>query len=111
MNPKKALVVFEGKQIRRAWHNNQWHLAIEDIVSALTDSQDPKQYIQKMKQRDEPLAQGWVHIVHTLSIDTAGGKQKMNCVTIQGARTPKDLTRTRMQPMKEEVWQELRGKN
>ena len=38
-----------------------------------------------MKKRDEPLAKGWVQIVHTLVVDTAGGKQKMNCVNTEGA--------------------------
>ena len=32
-----------------------------------------------MKQRDEPLAEGWGQIVHTLSIQTSGGIQQMNC--------------------------------
>jgi len=58
---------------------------LEDIVSALTDSKDPKQYINKMRQRDEPLSEGWVQIVHTLPIDTSGGKQKMNCINTRGA--------------------------
>ena len=85
MDSKEALVVFEGKKIRRTWNNDEWWFVIEDIVSILTDSSDPKQYIQKMKQRDEPLDKGWVQIVHTLSVDTSGGKQKMNCVNTEGA--------------------------
>ncbi len=44
-----------------------------------------KQYIQKMKQRNEPLDKGWVQIVHTLSVDTPGRKQRMNCVNTEGA--------------------------
>jgi hypothetical protein len=31
------------------------------------------------------LAQGWVQIVHTLSIDTPGGKQKLIGVNTEGA--------------------------
>jgi len=85
MDSNKALVVFQGKQIRRIWHNDEWYFVLEDIVSVLTDSKDTKQYIQRMKQRDEPLAEGWVQIVHTLAVDTAGGKQKMNCVNTKGA--------------------------
>ncbi|MBU4076885.1 MAG: hypothetical protein KKI06_09300 [Euryarchaeota archaeon] len=38
-----------------------------------------------MKQRDEPLAKGWVQIVHTLTVDTTGGMQKMNCMNTEGA--------------------------
>ncbi len=85
MDSKEALVVFEEKKVRRIWNNDEWWFVLEDIVYVLTDSSDPKQYIQKMKQRDEPLAKGWIQIVHTLSLDTSGGKQKMNCVNTEGA--------------------------
>ncbi len=85
MEQNQALAVFEGKRIRKTWHNEEWWFAIEDIVFALTDSKDPKQYINKMRQRDEPLSQGWVQTVHTLSVDTLGGTQKMNCVNTEGA--------------------------
>ena len=85
MEPNNALAVFEGKKIRKTWHNDEWWFVIEDIVFILTDSTNPKQYIQKIKQRDEILAQGWVQIVHTLPVNTSGGKQKMNCVNTEGA--------------------------
>ncbi|MEK6936318.1 MAG: Bro-N domain-containing protein, partial [Nanoarchaeota archaeon] len=65
--------------IRRIWYAERWWFVIEDIVSVLTDSNDPKQYIQKLKQRDEILAEGWVQIVRTLLVQTEGGKQPMNC--------------------------------
>ena len=84
IDSKNALIVFQGKQIRRTWHNKEWWFVIEDIVFALTDSKDPKQYIQKLKQRDEVLAEGWVQIVYILSIDTSGGKQRMNCANTEG---------------------------
>jgi len=85
MDSKDALVVFEGREIRHTWNNNEWWFVLEDIVQILTDSRDPKQYIQKMKKRDETLAKGWVQIVHTLVVDTVGGKQKMNCINTEGA--------------------------
>lgn len=85
MDSKDALVVFEGQKIRRTWNNEEWWFVLEDIVLILTDSSDPKQYIQKIKRRDEYLAKGWVQIVHTLAVDTTGGMQKMNCVNTEGA--------------------------
>jgi hypothetical protein len=45
---------------------------------------DAKQYIQKMKQRDEELAKGWVQFVHTLPIPTSGGAQNMICSNTEG---------------------------
>ena len=35
---ENALVVFQGKKIRRTWHNKEWYFSIIDIVAALTDS-------------------------------------------------------------------------
>ncbi len=99
---ENALVVFQGKRIRRTWFNNEWWFVIEDIVSALTDSKDPKQYISKMKQRDESLSKGWVQIVHTLLIDTAGGKQKMNCTNTEGAfRIIQSIPSPKAEPFKQ----------
>ncbi len=82
--PQKQIVLFEEKEVRRTWHDEQWFFVIEDVVQALIDSNDVKQYIQRIKQRDPELAKGWVQIVHTLDIGTKGGKQKMNCGSLQG---------------------------
>ncbi|MDD3159762.1 MAG: Bro-N domain-containing protein [Candidatus ainarchaeum sp.] len=85
MDENTALVVFQDKKIRRTWHNEEWWFVLEDIVFALTDSNDTKQYINRMRQRDEELSKGWIQIVHTLSIQTSGGKQQMNCTNTEGA--------------------------
>ena len=85
MEKENKIVVFQDKKIRRTWFNDEWWFVIEDIVFVLTDSKDPKQYIQRLKLRDESLSKGWVQIVHTLSIETAGGKQRMNCTNTKGA--------------------------
>lgn len=78
------LVVFAGKNIRRIWDSGEWFFVLEDIVIALTESKDPKQYIQKLKQRDELLDEGWVQFVRTLSVGTIGGKQMLNCSNKKG---------------------------
>lgn len=78
------IALFQSKEIRKTIHNNEWWFVVEDVVLALIDSSDPKQYIQRMKQRDEELNKGWVQFVHTLDVDTEGGKQKMNCANTEG---------------------------
>ena len=78
------LAVFKGKGIRKILHNNEWWFVVEDVVLALIDSKDPKQYIQRMKQRDPELGKGWVQIVHILSIETSGGAQRMLCANTEG---------------------------
>jgi len=73
---KAKIAIFKGTKIRKTLHENAWYFVVEDVVKALTDSNDPKQYIQRIKQRDQELNKGWVQIVHTLSIETSGGKTK-----------------------------------
>ncbi len=102
--PEKSdhhLVVFKSKKIRRTLHNNEWYFVVEDIVAALTDSTDPKQYVQKMKQRDAELAKGWVQIVLTLSIETSGGPQNLNCANTEGIfRIIQSISSPKAEPFK-----------
>jgi uncharacterized membrane protein len=37
MDKDKALVVFQGKKIRRTWHKNGWWFVIEDVMAALME--------------------------------------------------------------------------
>ena len=83
--PEVKLAIFQEKEIRKIYHNDEWFFVLEDIVFALTDSKDAKQYIQRLKLRDQELKQGWVQIVHTLWIDTKWWKQNMICVNTKGA--------------------------
>ena len=78
--------LFEQKQIRSVWNDadQKRYFVVEDVVAALTESGDPKQYVKKMKQRDPELAKGWVQIVPTLGVPTPGGMQKMSCANAQG---------------------------
>ena len=48
---EKALVVFQGKQIRRTWHNNEWYFSIIDVVNALEASTLPKRYWSDLKAK------------------------------------------------------------
>ncbi len=83
-NPKDRIALFQKREIRRAIHNNEWWFVVMDVVLALIESRDPKQYIQRMKQRDPELGKGWVQIVRTLPIPTEGGIQKLNCANTEG---------------------------
>ena len=78
------IALFKGKKIRRTLYNDEWWFVVEDVVLALTESNDPKQYIQRMKQRDLELGKGWVQIVDTLDVLTEGGKQNMLCANTEG---------------------------
>lgn len=83
-DPETRIALFQRKEVRRAIHNSEWWFVVEDVVLALIDSRDAKQYIQRMKQRDPELQKGWVQIVHTLPIPTEGGPQAMLCANAEG---------------------------
>ena len=82
--PERRIALFQRKEIRRVIHDNEWWFVVEDVVSALIDSRDPKQYVKRMKLRDPELQKGWVQIVHTLSVPTDGGPQPMLCANTEG---------------------------
>ncbi len=95
------LVVFDDKKIRRTWFNDEWWYSVEDIVYAITESVNPKDYINKIRRRDLGLLEGWGQIVHILEIETKGGKQKMNCTNTKGAfRIIQSIPSKRAEPFK-----------
>ncbi len=78
------IALFKGRSIRKTLYQREWWFVVEDVVLVLIDSNDPKQYIQRMKFRDTELSKGWVQIVHTLPIETFGGIQKVVCANTEG---------------------------
>lgn len=79
-------ILFEGKYIRHEWvkEEEDWFFSVADVVEVLTDSLNPSDYIKKMKKRDPELAKGWGQIVTPLAMDTAGGRQRVNCANAKG---------------------------
>jgi prophage antirepressor-like protein len=104
------LALFEWKEIRKTIFNNEWWFSIEDIVFALTSSTDTKQYIRRLRDRDEELKKGWVQFVLILEMETKWWKQKMNCVNTRGAfRIIQSIPSQKAEPFKQwlaQVWYE-----
>lgn len=48
----KELIVFQDKKIRRVWFNDEWFFSVVDVVGALTDSADAKDYWYRLKKRE-----------------------------------------------------------
>jgi len=51
------LSIFEGKNIRRVWHNEEWYFSVIDVVGALTESVDAKDYWYRLKQREKEASE------------------------------------------------------
>ncbi len=84
MGQNDKLIVFQDKAIRRVWHKEEWHFAIVDVIEVLTDSKNPTGYIKDMRRRDAALSEGWGQFATPLSVDTPGGKQRVNCANTEG---------------------------
>lgn len=86
MTKQSSLQIFEEKKVRSVWDDKEekWYFAVVDVVEVLTDSKNPTDYIKKMKKRDPQLAEGWGQFVTPLSMETAGGKQRVNCADTEG---------------------------
>jgi len=83
------LALFEEKQVRRSFYNDQWWFVISDIVAALTDSPNPADYLKKLRRRDPSLSdafEGGGQFVPPLALpfQTAGGVQKLQCWHVAG---------------------------
>lgn len=81
-----SIKLFESKQIRTVWNetDEKWYFVVTDVVQALTNTPNPSDYIKKMRKRDDELSKGWGQLVTPLSVDTIGGKQKLNCANAKG---------------------------
>lgn len=77
------IVVFQDKQIRRVWVDDDWYFSIVDIVGVLTGSPEPRKYWNKVKTReftDLQLSPIW----RQLKLPAADGKQyRTDCTTTQ----------------------------
>ncbi len=76
MKDQKHLAIFEEKEVRRTWHDEQWYFSVSDVVQALTDSIDVKQYIKKIRARDNELSVNWGTICTPLEIISKDGKRR-----------------------------------
>ena len=83
------ITLFEKKQVRRTQFQGEWWFVIKDVVSILTESSNPSDYLKKLRKRDQSLSdvfKGGGQIVPPLGLefDTAGGRQMLQCWNITG---------------------------
>lgn len=83
----QEIQLFADKQIRTYWDDDKelYFFCIIDVVEALTDSNDPKQYIKRMRQRDLGLNSVWGTICTPHQFLSSDGKRhQANCASLGG---------------------------
>ncbi len=87
MNSNNKIQLFENQKIRTAWNEEteEWYFSVVDVVAVLTDSKDAKQYIKKMRSRDEELNLRWGTICTLTELVAKDGKKyKTTVADIEG---------------------------
>lgn len=86
MPENDSIKVYGEQKIRTAWdaEREEWFFSVQDVVAALTDSVDPKQYIKKMRARDPELSGNWGTICTPVQMIAADGKKRK----VQAAEKP-----------------------
>lgn len=106
--------IFEGKKIRSVWDNEkeEWYFSVVDVVGALTDSVNARDYWYKMKKRmtDEEKSE-LSTICRQLKLKAPDGKMRLTDVAdIQGIfRIIQSIPSPKAEPFK--MWMAQVGKD
>lgn len=78
------LVVFQGKDIRKIWHNNEWYFSVVDVVRSLTESPLPRQYWRKIKDREFQDIEAYPIWVQLKLLADDGKMRSTDCANVEG---------------------------
>ncbi|NQU33051.1 MAG: Bro-N domain-containing protein [Bacteroidetes bacterium] len=106
MTKESAIKVFDQKQIRTHWNDDQekWYFSIVDVVGILSGSVNPQSYWRKLKQRLKQEGNETVTNCHALKMIAADGKMRMTDVadTQQLFRLIQSIPSPKAEPFK--IW-------
>jgi len=81
------IIVFGATQIRRTWYDEQWYFSVVDIIGALTDSNNARNYWNMMKKREQEQSGIELYTLCVqLKLTSSDGKSyKTDCVNTEAA--------------------------
>ena len=85
MAENKDLIPFEGKPIRKVWHNDEWYFSVVDVIEILTDSKNSNRYWTDLKRRSEKEnGHSYAFCVSMKLAGTDGRKRLTDCANTEG---------------------------
>lgn len=79
------LAIFEDKEIRRILVGEDWYYSVVDVVGALTDSDNPRNYWSTLKAREEDNGVELSTICVQLKLESKDGKKRLtDCADNEG---------------------------
>ena len=104
MPQQEAIKLFEQAKIRTVWDEDQekWFFSIIDVIAVLTESENPRKYWNKLKQRLLEEGNETVTNCHQLKMTAADGKQRLTDVadTEQVLRLIQSIPSKKAEPFK-----------
>lgn len=105
MSNESLIQAFEGVNVRIVWDEEQqeYYFSVADIVQILTESTDVKQYIKRMRSRDEELNLKWGTICTPVRMRAPDGKMRQTqAATIEGVlRIVQSIPSKKAEPLKQ----------
>ena len=95
---QNKLVVFQEKEIRRTWHDEEWYFAVVDIIEVLTESTKPRDYWYRLKKREKEGSGIELSTnCRQLKLESSDGKKyNTECCLLYTSPSPRDATLSRM---------------
>ncbi len=79
------IAIFGNKAIRRKLIDNKWYFSVVDVVGALTDSEDPRNYWKVLKHRLNEEGSEVVTFCNQLKLISGDGKEyETDCANTEG---------------------------
>ena len=104
MNQQNKTVLFTDKGIRSHWDPEleEWFFSVVDVVSALTDSANPTDYLKKLRKRDEQLGEYLGTNCPQVAMPTVTGKPRktLAATTQQLLRIVQSIPSKKAEPFK-----------
>ncbi|MGV8162582.1 MAG: BRO-N domain-containing protein [Candidatus Nanoarchaeia archaeon] len=102
MDEDNALVVFQGKNIRKTWHNDEWWFSVVDIIEVLTGSERPRKYWADLKFKLLEEGSEPSDFIGQLKLPSKDGKYyETDCVNTEGAfRIVQSIPSPKAEPFK-----------
>jgi DNA-damage-inducible protein D len=104
MNEKTVakIALFEGKKVRKVWHDDKWWFSVIDVCAVLTDSVDAGAYWRKLKQRVTQEGSEVVTFCHGLKLEAMDGKKYItDCANTEGMlRIIQSIPSSKAEPFK-----------
>jgi hypothetical protein len=102
MNQETALSIFEGKKIRKLWHNDEWWFSVVDIVGLLSGTENPNRYWSDLKIKLNQEGSQLYDFIVQLKLESSDKKRyETDCTNTEGAfRLVQSIPSPKAEPFK-----------